>query len=62
MGQKGQAVYHQRVLPYLIQIQAPYFFQGPLVKFGQKLEDQFSSLGKMEGPYLGKALWPQNFS
>ena len=59
MGQKGQAVYHQRVLPYLIQIQAPYFFQGPLIKFGQKLEDQFSSLGKMKGPYLGHRTFPR---
>ena len=61
MGQKGRDVYDQRTLRYLIPIQAHHFFQGPLVKLGQKLEGQFSSVGKMESPYLGKALWPLSF-
>ena len=61
MGQKVRAVYHQRASRYLIQIQAPHFFQGPLVKLAQKLEGQFSIVGKMVGPYLGKALWPLSF-
>ena len=61
MGQKGRGIHHQRVSRYRIQIQAPHFFQGALIKLGPKLEGQFSSVENMEGPYLGKALWPLNF-
>ena len=54
-GKKDQ-LYTIRERFHLIQIQAPNFFQGPLIKLGQKLEGQFSSLGKTVGPYLGKSL------
>ena len=54
-GKKDQ-LYTIRECFLFIQIQAPNFFQGPLIKLGQKLEGQFSSLGKTVGPFLGKAL------